>query len=60
LYLAISTDLIATLGPIAMSDRLLMRFLREAKYPQSNPPITFSQESPRFDDSDESYHACTR
>jgi hypothetical protein len=45
-------DLRATLGPDAMSDPSVTRFLREATFPPPNPLVTFSEEEPGSDDSD--------
>jgi predicted transcriptional regulator len=49
----ISNDLVVTLGLDAKGHSSVTRFLREARFPSPNPPITFSEESRSLDDSNE-------
>jgi hypothetical protein len=50
---AVDTDLVTMLDPDATSESSVTRLLREAKCLPSNPPITFSEENPWFDNSHE-------
>jgi hypothetical protein len=47
-------NLVVTFGPDTKGDSSVMRFLREAKFPSSNPPTTVSEENSSLDDSNES------
>jgi hypothetical protein len=49
----IDNDLVVTLGCDAKGESSVMRFLHEAKFPSTNPPITFSEENPSLDDPNE-------
>jgi hypothetical protein len=46
-------DRVVTLGCDAKGESSVTRFLREGKFPSSNPPATFSEDDPSLDDSNE-------
>jgi hypothetical protein len=50
---AISEDLVATLGAEAISYPLVTRYLQEAKFAASNPYVTFSERIREYDDCDQ-------
>jgi hypothetical protein len=51
--ITIHHDLVATLGPKAVSYSSLTRYLREAIFVSSNSPVNISEAEPRFDDCDQ-------
>jgi hypothetical protein len=51
--IAIHYDLVATLGPGAMSYSSATRYLREARFVSSNSPANIPEAEPQFDDCDQ-------
>jgi hypothetical protein len=51
--IAIHHDLVATVGPEAVSYSSVTRYLREAMFVSSNSPATVPEEEPQFDDCDQ-------